>query len=213
MGRSIKLYERIAKVVGVSNPQVTDVDIYDSLNDVQTQVAQRLLCIEKSGTLTVTSGVASVPTGFFRLKRIVMPDGTAIFPQEIDVQEYDTFEHLLFTNIANTVQYYKIWNSQITFFPTPANTTYTVFYYGIPTTTIVGTPTSASEVEPELPSYMDECLRYGALSDLLAQSNDDKSLAKASYYKQQYDEELSRLEKTWRKTKTVSNQIYYSDVM
>ena len=206
MARSVKLYERVAKIVGVSNPQVTDVDIYDSLNDVQDQLCQRLLCLEKSGTLTVTSGVASVPTGFFRLKRIVMPDGTAIFPQEVDVQQFDTMQHLLFTNYANTVQYYKIWNDQITFFPTPTNTTYTVYYYGLPTTEI------AIAVEPEVPSYMDDCLRFGCTADMLAQIGDEKALAKANYWKNLYDEEMKRLMEVWRRTKTVSNQIYYQDV-
>lgn len=206
MARSVKLYERIAKIVGVSNPQVTDVDIYDSLNDIQDQICQRLLCLEKSGTLTVASGVATVPTGFFRLKRIVMPDGTAIFPQEVDVEQFDTMQHLLFTNYANTVQYYKIWNSQITFFPTPTNTTYTVYYYGLPTTDI------ATAVEPEVPSYMDDCLRFGTTADMLVQIGDEKALAKASYWKQLFDEEMKRLMEVWRRTKTVSNQIYYQDV-
>lgn len=207
MARSVKLFERVSKIVGVSNPLATDVDIYDSLNDIQEQICQRLFCLEKTGTLTVTSGSATVPTGFFRLKRIVMPDGTAIFPQEIDVQEYDTFDHLLFTNIANTVQYYKIWNSTITFFPTPVNTTYTVYYYGLPTTDI------ATAVEPEIPSYMDDALRLGACADCLAQIGDDASLKKSMYWKEQFDDEMYRLERTWRATKTTSNQIYYSDVM
>ena len=207
MARSVKLYERVAKVVGVSNPQVTDVDIYDSLNDVQDQICQRLLCLEKTGTLTVTSGSATVPTGFFRLKRIVMPDGTTIFPQEIDVQQYDTIQHLLFTNINNSVQYYKIWNSTVTFFPQPTDGSYTVYYYGLPTTDI------ATAVEPEVPSYMDEALRYGCLADMFGQMGTDVGLKNSLFWKDQFDQELNRLEKVWRKTKTVSNQVYYSDVL
>jgi len=162
--------------------------------------------LEKSGTLTVASGSASVPTGFFRLKRIVMPDGTAIFPQEIDVQQFDTMQHLLFTNLANTVQYYKIWNGTITFLPTPANGSYTFYYYGLPTTDI------ATAVEPEIPAYMDDCLRLGALADVMMQINSKEAIAKAGLYKRLYDEEYDRLLRTWRATKTTSNTVVYQDV-
>ena len=207
MARGQKLYERVAKIVGVSNPQVTEIDIFDSLNDTQDQICQRLFCLEKSATITTDiNGTASVPTGFLRLKRIVMPDGTQIFPKELDVMEFDLLQHLLFTNISNTIQYYKIWNGVITLFPTPSIQSYTMYYYGLPTTDI------SASVEPEVPYWMDDCIRFGCTADMLVQLGDEKSLPKAQYWKQLYDEEVKRLLEVWRGTKTVSNVISYQDV-
>lgn len=205
--RITKLVERCQKIVGVNDASVTPVDIYDGLNDVQRQISQRLLCLEATSTITTnSSGVASEPTGFYRLKRIVMPDNTYIFPKEIDVEEYDVLEHLLFTNIATRVQYYKRWNGSFTFFPNPGVQTWAIYYYKNPTTTI-----SASD-DPEIPEYMDEALFYGTIAQILLYKNTPEAFAASKMYRDMHDREMKTLIERWRATKTNSNTIYYHDI-
>lgn len=205
--RITKIYERIEKIVGVNDAASTSVDIYDSLNDVQRNIAIDTLCLESSSTITTnSSGVATEPTGYFRLKRIVFPDNTEIFPVELDVQEYDVIQHQLFTNISTTVQYYKRWNGSFTFFPNPGVQTWTIHFYKTPTSTI------DASTDPEIPQYMDKMLEYGAITQLLLYKNDEASLAKAQMYTALYEGERARRIAEWRRTKTVSNEIYYHDV-
>lgn len=201
-----KLRERIQKIVGVNDSTVTPVDIDDSLNDVQRTIAQRTLCLETTGTITTDSnGTANEPTGFYRLKYIQFADGTLLFPKEVDVREYDNLQRILFTNISTTVQFYKHWDGQITFFPNPAVQTYTIYYYALPTTTI------SSSVDPEIPEYMDEALQYGALSQLLLLKNDDANIIRADKYGNMFNEQLNLIEKFYRKSKTNSNEVYYHE--
>ena len=201
-----KIRERIQKIVGVNDSTVTPVDIDDALNDIQRNIAQKTLCLETTGTLTVTAGTASEPTGFFRLKYIQLPDNTLIFPKEVDAREFDNLQRVLFTNISTTVQFYKHWDGTFTFFPNPGTTTYTVYYYALPTTTI------SESVDPEIPEYMDEALMYGALSQILLYKNDADNFARADKYAKLFDDQLNLMEKMWRKSKTNSNEVYYQDV-
>jgi len=205
--RITKLFERCQKIVGVNDPSVTPVDIYDGLNDVQRQIAQRLLCLEATSTITTnSSGVASEPDGYYRLKRIVLPDNSYIFPKEIDVQEYDVLQHLLFTDISTSVQYFKRWNGSFTFFPNPGVQTWTIYFYKNPTTTIT------SSDDPEIPEYMDEALLYGTLGQLLLYKNSAEGLAASKMYRDLYEREMKNLVDRWRGSKTNSNEIYYHDI-
>lgn len=205
--RGTLLSDKIQRIIGINDERVPKTLIFDSINDTQKQIAQRLLCLEGSGNITTdANGAASLPSGFFRLKRLVLSDNNQIFPKEVDVENYDILQHLLFSNISTTIQYYKIWDGSITLFPNPGINTYTMFFYALPTTTI------SASVDPEVPDYMDDCLRFGALSDLWNYKEGEEAILLAQYWKRLFDEEMDRLEQMWRKTKTVFNTIQYHDV-
>jgi hypothetical protein len=177
--------------------------IYEFLDKGQHRLATELLCIEKTtAALTVTSGVASEPTGFFRVKQIVLATSENYQPVEVSVQDYDMLTRSFLTS-AQTPLYYKRWAGSITFFPTPSDGTYTMHYYGRPTTAI------AQAVEPEVPAYMDDCLLYYAVKELAPVANRPDLIPTYNAY---YAQEMERVMRSWRRTKTEAGVINYHDV-
>ena len=189
----------LKKVINLLPPAL----IYEMLDKGQHRLATELLCLEKTtASLTVTSGVATEPTGFYRIKQIVLDSSESYQPVEVSVQDFDILYRSLLTS-AQTPLYYKRWAGSITFFPTPSDDTYTMHYYGRPTTSI------AVATEPEVPAYMDDCILYYAVKELAPIAGRLDLLAP---YTGLYNQEMDRCMRMWRRTKTEAGSIQYHDV-
>ena len=167
--------------------------IYDKLDEAQHQIASDLLCIEKSGTLTMSSGSASEPSGFYRLKQIVLPTSQTVQPIEVTASEYDDIIRKYTTNTGQSPIFYWRWAGSIKTYPNLSDGSYTVYYFGVPTTTI------AYGTEPETPTYMDRALLFWAVKECAMMVG---RADLATMYDERYDRERSSCLKRWRGTKT-----------
>lgn len=169
--------------------------VLDVLQNGQTRLAADLLCIEKSGTLTTVSGVASEPTGFYRAKLVKLPTGQWLQLNEVSVPDFDLLERNVIGTAEQTPLYYKRWAGSITLWPTPADTSYTFYYYGVPSTTV------SSSVEPETPTYMDDALCFWTVKELSAVVN---RMDLMGAYEAKFTAETERAMRMWRGTKTMA---------
>jgi len=177
--------------------------IYDKLQRAQEHLAQEFLCIEKSdATLTMTSGVITEPTGFYRIKQIVLPSGQYVQPVEVDIEVYDQLTRTYFT-AGQEPTFYKRWGGSITFFPTPSDGTYTMHYYGVPTTQI------AQSQNPETPQILDEALFYFAMKECAPAVG---RLDLVPLYEGKYMAEKSRSLGSWQRAKTINYAVEYQDI-
>ena len=176
---------------------------YDKLQQAQTRVAAEFLCIEKkSTTITMTSGVVTEPTGFFRMKQFVLSSTDYCQPVEISVQDYDSLTRAYFT-AGQAPQFFFRWAGSMTFYPVPTDATYTMYYYGIPTTTV------STIIDPETPAYFDECLLWYVLkeaADVIGRAD------LASQYHGKYERSREDIMGMWRRTKTESTAIMFRDI-
>lgn len=171
--------------------------IFDELNRAQSMLAEDLLCIETSASVTFTSGVGAEPTGFYRMKQLKLSTSQLLQPIEVSGEQYDDIIRT-YTSGGQTPTWYWRWGGNITLFPVPATGSYTVYYYGVPTTTI------AQATEPQIPAYMDEAMLFYAVKELavVAGRNDLVPLCEGKYAR-----ELDRIKLAWRRTKTVLYEI------
>ena len=176
--------------------------VYDVIQRGQTVLAEEFLCIEKSTTVTFTSSVGSEPSGFYRLKQLVLGSGESLQPVEIDVQEYDQLTRSIYAAGIRPFTYFR-WNGSITIYPSITDGSYTIYYYGTPTTTV------AVAVNPETPAYMDEALLYFALKELsqIAERPDLVML-----YEGKWEVERERVRGSWMRSKSIRNVIHYHDL-
>lgn len=153
-----------------------------------------------------TSETSPGATGFYRLKLIELPNNIKLQPIEIDVTTYDLYRRLFFTSTSSSAYvqiYYKIWDGILSFYPTPqVNYTMILHYYRLPVTDMSNT------VDPEIPVEFDTCLLYGLIKELAYPINRPELMV---WGNQMFQEHFNRVTNSWRRTKTVSNQIVYQD--
>lgn len=200
--RTTGILGRVRLRTGLDTKKYPDSLIYSTIGLAAQELAERILCLEQSGTITIdANGDASTPAGFYRLKQIVMPTNVRFQPTELDPQRFDLVKRQLFSAATTYVQWYKIWGNgaTISFYPVPAIATWTILYYGLPTTT------PSASVDPETPARMDRMIEYYVCSDILPI---DQSVP----FRALYNQELEREFLSQRRTKTVNNQISYIDI-
>lgn len=175
--------------------------IYDIIGDYATKIAQELYCLETSSVLTVTSSATSEPTGFLKLKQIVLGTDLYIQPVELDVSDYDILTRNSYVDPVQTPLYYKRWAGTITFFPAVASDSYTTYWYTLPTTV------PSSTVDPETPAQYDKAIEYGVISEvaIMAGRNDI-----ADRYNERYLRELDTIAINRSRTDTVPLEILYN---
>ena len=206
-GRGQRLRDRVKSIIGITDTTVSDSMVYAHLNDSQQRVAENTLCLERIGTLTLTSGVAPEPSDYFRMKLIVLASGKILQPIEVDVVEFDSASRLNPQNTFYTPIVYKRWVNTsnvnvITFFPTPTDPSYTLLYYAVPSTSI------ASNLDPEVPKRYDDVLVYDALTELLPIVG---KFELSTYYRSLSEQVLATQFLSTRKQKTQSSQIAFYD--
>jgi hypothetical protein len=167
--------------------------IFDVAQEGQKRLAADFLCIEKSASVTFTSGSGAEPTGFYRLKQIKLPTTQVWQPTEVTGEQYDDLLRGYFSG-GQTPSWYWRWGGNILLYPVPSTGSYTVYYYGLPTTTI------STSVDPETPSYMDEALIFWTVKEL-ADGAGKKDMI--GLYEGKYRAELERLRDVYRRSKTV----------
>ena len=205
--RSKKIKDRIKLITGISNTEMPDSMIYSIADTIVERVAEETLSIQKNDTLTVTSGVASEPTGLFRIKVVVMPSSTYLQPIEVDAITYDEYTRVNPISSAFVPKIYKRWvdaneAKKLTFFPSET-ATYSILYYAIPTTNI------SSTIDPETPTRYDNLIYYGVLSELLPMNG---KLDVATYYRGLFINELEVNKNLQRKEKSTTNLISFYDI-
>lgn len=179
--------------------RVPDTLFFDTMGEIATRLCEDTLCLEKStAVLAVSTSAASEPTGFYRGKLIVMPSGYSLQLRELSVNDFDLLTRPTTTTAGQSPLYYKRFGGTITFYPTVASATYTMFYHGIPTTT------PSASVDPETPSFMDKCIEYGTMAELSSMMGDQ---TKYAIYMDKYERERVRAMQSFRKTKTVAYTI------
>lgn len=202
--RAKKIRNRIRLIVGADNGTVPNKLIYDRMDAVQRRLAEESLCLERSEDVSIVSGTADydTPTGYFKLKHIQLSSGTTVEPQEVTRQE---FNELTRVGVATTAQlYFTRWNNQISFYPTPSSSdTWTFYYYALPVYTL------GRSNDPETPTYMDDAIEYGALSELLPLA---KNFELGQFYDGKFRMEEQRVKDSWRTTKNNIHQVRYQDV-
>lgn len=202
--RTDKIHDHIRLIVGRENiDKIPQQLIYNKIQDWQIRIAEEFLCIESSGTLSVTSGDESYsePSGFYRMKLVSLPDGQSIIPYEVDYMEYDGMKRTLST-IEQNPMYFTRWDGVIYFYPTPSGSgTYTVYYYATPSTTV------STSVDPETPQRFDRLIEYGVILEFLPIIN--PSLM--PIYQKFFDDERTRALRTQRSTHTVPLSITYHE--
>lgn len=177
--------------------------IYDKLDEGQVRLASDLLCLEKSATLTVTSGTTTEPTGFYRAKLLKLPTGQWLQLEEVDIDNFDLLERNVIGTAEQTPLYFKRWNGTITFWPSPGSASYTLYYYGIPTTSI------EQAVEPEVPAYMDQAILYWAVKELAPIANrTDLIVPYSTMWEQENFKLISRKTRTKTAAVQIANDVY-----
>jgi len=168
---------------------IPEAAIYSIMGDYATKIAEDLLCLETSTTLTVTSSAGSEPTGFISLKLIELGTDLYIQPKEIDLIDYDLIvRNNYYSDPIQTPLYYKRWNGTITFHPTVDSDSYTIYYYTRPTTT------PSSSADPETPSNYDKIIEYGTISEVAAMvGRSDLINIYSVKYQQEMDNALGNL--------------------
>lgn len=205
--RTDKIRSKVRLALGMVDsdlPIPVDLDtlVHDTIDDYQKRIAEELLCIETSANLTITSGTTSEPAGYFRLKQIVLPTGSTLQVEEVDVSEYDNITRITpFPSIQKPI-YFKRWAGTWTFYPTPDNGTWSCFYYKVPSTNV------STSVDPETGTQFDKAIEYGVISDIapVIRRPDLTDL-----YTILYTQEMNRLRSAWRRTKNNNHTIYYNE--
>lgn len=176
--------------------------IHDQIQRAQTILAEETLCLESTGTLTVSSNSATQPTDFYRLKLIRMPSLQWYQAQEIDVGEWDQISRLI--KFAVGTQWYYRWNGTIKFYYNLADGSYDVYYYALPSTTV------STSVDPVVPAYMDNALTLFAVKELLPIAG---KADRAGFYEAKYREEMERVMRSYRRSKgSIRNKVHYWDI-
>jgi hypothetical protein len=176
--------------------------IYDLIDQAQQRIAEDTLCIEKSTTtLAVSSGVASEPTGFFRIKLLLAPSGKTCQLQEVDPVEWD-FWNRATSVTAQTPSIYKRYGGSITFWPTPDDGNYSLLYFGTPTTNVT------TAIDPETPVLFDKAIEYAVVRDGAAIVG---RVDLVPIYATLYQQELARIKERYRAKFTDSTEITYHE--
>jgi len=132
----------------------------------QEYLAEETLCIDKSATLTFSSGVASEPAGFFRMNYITLDSSIIRGAIEIDITEKDRLSKTLSNNDSEEIDanprqnYFYRYGGSIYTWPALDDGSYEVHYWGRPTTTV------DENTNPETPPYMDTALIYWTVKEL-----------------------------------------------
>jgi hypothetical protein len=204
MSRSTKIIDKAMLVVGQNNPVASDVLLYKVATDVSRRIAEETLSIETSDTLSITASETDYdePSGFYRLKALHTPGSTLFGTQEVDRSELDTIEQNT-PNLGGGTICFARWGGQMRFYPQPSAGTYTLYYYGLPTSTM------SSSSEPETPSYQDDLIFYGLMCEILPLVG---KFDMVQYYESKYGQEFQRCLNSHRRTKTTSLEIYPHEV-
>jgi len=171
----------------------------DTMGDIAYRLCEDTLCLEKStASLTVASSTVAEPSGFYRGKLIVMPSGYSFQLKELSINDFDLLGRPLSAVAGQTPLYYKRFAGSLTFYPTITSATYTMYYYGVPTTT----PSGA--VDPETPQFMDKCIEYGTIAELAAMIGNTNLY---TIYLDKYERERQRAMQSHRRRHTVNYTI------
>jgi len=205
--RSKKIKDRIKLITGISNTEMPDSMIYSIADTIVERIAEETLSIQRNDTLAITSGVASEPTGLFRIKIVVMPSSTYLQPIEVDAITFDEYSRVSPVSSSFIPKIYKRWIDtsgikKLTFFPSET-ATYSILYYAIPTTNI------SSSIDPETPTKYDNLIYYGVLSELLPIKG---KLDIATYDRGLFINELETSKNLQRKEKSTTNLISFYDI-
>lgn len=191
-------------LLGVNDFRLTPANVFAHIDDAQRILAEELLCLEKStAVLAFTSGAATEPTGFYRIKLLVLGSGTTIQPTEISVEEYDGLDRTTPTVGYITGQFYKRWAGTITTFPALDDGNYTMYYYGVPTTN------ASTSVDPEISAVFDNCIQYYVAMQLAPVVG---RMDLMELFSRLYALEKERVQGTWARTKPSNYSIDYQDV-
>jgi hypothetical protein len=201
--RSKKIRDRIQLLLGVDEAKLAPVNIFGQIDDAQRQLCEELLCLEKStAVLAFSSGAASEPSGFYKMRLLVLGDGVSIQPVEVSVVDYDMLDRTSPTVGFTDGEFYKRWGGTITSFPSLDDGNYTMYYYGIPTTN------AGSGVDPETPSILDKAIEYLVTREVAPLVGKGDGVA---FYSQLYDQELARVRQSWKRTKPSGYEITFHD--
>jgi hypothetical protein len=202
--RTKKIRDRIQLLLGIDDYRLANVNVYGQIDDAQRFLCEETLCREKKTTsLAFTSGAASEPSGFYKIKQIVLSSTANYQPTEISVPEYDAISRLSPTVGMQAGEYYFRWGGTITTYPAVSDGNYTMYYYGIPTTNV------AAGTDPETPAIFDRTLEYLAARDLAPVVG---RLDLVSNLSRLFAEELDRAKHSFARTKISGYQIQYHDV-
>jgi hypothetical protein len=193
------------------NQDVNDL-IFSLATQKQVDIAESLMCVEAHMTLPVVSGTQdydlsldalSAQTGFFRLKILSPPFTSRSWIKELDILEWDFMRRYARVSTGLPIWYIKIFESVLSFYPTPnATENWTLYFYKSPITTISKT------VAPETPSSFDTAIAY----DVARQLWMGKDPKRAEAMHQFYLVEILRAEEAFRGRRTEDKQITYQDV-
>lgn len=176
--------------------------VFQTIDSYQKRIAEEVLCLEGKTDLSInSSGEATEPSGFYRLKFIERPSSLRInfAPEEVDPVEFDYIKRVITGSGGLSQYYFKRWNGTLTFHPNPGAVTWTIHYYKVPTTNV------SSTVDPEIPTMFDKALEYAVISELMPFA---EKFEAAQYYRGLFEMELNRVRTSFRRTKTVGLSIY-----
>lgn len=135
-----------------------------TLAEARINRALRVAEMEKTGTVNLTNGAATLPTDFLEMRRVVGPSGQVLHlvPPELASTAFPT-------NVAGWSRYYSIVGNAITSYPAGTGDLTLTYYGAIPALT-VGSPTNWLLTKaPDL--YL-----YGALIESVPFQMDDQRL-------------------------------------
>jgi len=131
----------------------------------QEYLAEEMLCIEKSASLTFSGGTVSEPTGFYRMNYLDI-DASKKQPIEIDIREkYRLAESLSTTSgpvsfLPRFQTYIYRYGGTMYTWPAIDDGAYTLYYWGRPTTTV------DENINPETPAHLDRALLYWTVKEI-----------------------------------------------
>jgi hypothetical protein len=202
--RTDKITDRVQLLLGLKDFKLADVNVYGQIDDAQRRLCEELLCLEKStAALAFTSGAASEPSGFYKIKQLVLSSTAVYQPTEVSVEDYDAITRQSPTTGFQTGEFYKRWGGTITTYPALSNGNYTMYYYGIPTTNVT------TSVDPETPAILDKCIEYLVATELAPYVGKQDLIAGFGIA---YSQELERVRHSWSRTKPSGYNVVYHDV-
>jgi len=183
--------------------------VYDTIQRGQEYLAEETLCLEKSASLTFSSGSVAEPTGFYRMNFIVLSSTVSLQPIEIDVEEKDRLSRTLTAlessnGVANPGDsYFYRYGGSIYTWPALTDGSYTTYYWGRPTTTV------STSVLPETPAYMDTALIYWAVKEIAPMVRQGQL---QKIYMEKFMREFARIQAVTSRTITVDRTMTVSDL-
>ena len=129
--------------------------------------------------------------------------GSTLQVEEVSIEEYDYITRSITFPAPQKPLYFKRWNGTFTFYPTPSDNSYTLFFWKIPTTNM------SSSVDPETPAVFDPVLEYMSVSKLAPFVG---KFDLVPIYDGLYRREMDHAVESRRRTKRSSHSIYYHDL-